>query len=166
MSTDPGMKGSDEQASSPFIWPPVIYALAALGAGFLAWQIPWSILPPGFTGFILRLLGGAVIVSGVAVALAAERRFKAVGTPVPPTKPTTAIVTEGIYARTRNPMYLGLTLVLIGLGLLFGSLWFLIAAPFAVFCVTKLAIEREERYLSAKFGDDYHSYKARVRRWL
>ena len=82
------------------------------------------------------------------------------------TKPSTALVTDGIYRWTRNPMYVGLSLILVGIGLATGSVWFLVALPFAVFAVTKLAIEREELYLADKFGAAYHDYKARVRRWF
>jgi len=83
-----------------------------------------------------------------------------------PTKPSSALVTSGIYRWTRNPMYLGMSLILGGIGLAAGSLWFLIALPIAMIAVTKLAIEREERYLAQLFGQPYLDYKARVRRWL
>jgi protein-S-isoprenylcysteine O-methyltransferase Ste14 len=164
---EPGApSGSDAKASSPFIWPPVIYATAAVASGFLAWFAPLPFVPEGYTGWLIRFVGVLLIALGGAVALSAEKGFKRAGTPVPPTKPTTALVTEGIYARTRNPMYLGLTLVLSGLGLALGSVWFLLATPVAMFAVTKLAIEREERYLAEKFGQDYLGYRARVRRWV
>ena len=152
-------------ASSSFIWPPVIYASAAIVAGGLAWFVPWTFVPAGF-GFAAIATGFALIALGIGVAVSAERRFHAAGTPVPPTKPTKAIVTTGIYRRTRNPMYLGMSLVLIGLGFTFDQLWFLIALPVAVLAVTKLAIEREEAYLAAKFGAEYVTYKGQVRRWF
>jgi protein-S-isoprenylcysteine O-methyltransferase Ste14 len=63
-------------------------------------------------------------------------------------------------------MYLGMSLGLIGAALGFDQLWFLLALPFAMLLVTKLAIEREEAYLTAKFGDAYLAYKAKVRRWV
>ncbi len=83
-----------------------------------------------------------------------------------PTKPSTALVTNGIYRWTRNPMYLGLSLILLGIGFATGSLWFLMGLPMAILAVTKLAIEREERYLAEKFGAAYLDYKSRVRRWI
>jgi len=85
---------------------------------------------------------------------------------VAPTKASTALVTDGIYSWTRNPMYLGLSLILVGIGLATGSAWFLVALPIAVFAVTKLAIEPEEVYLANKFGAAYEAYKSRVRRWF
>lgn len=63
-------------------------------------------------------------------------------------------------------MYLGMSLVLGGIGLATGSLWFLMALPVAIIAVTKLAIEREERYLAEVFGAPYLDYKTRVRRWF
>ena len=72
----------------------------------------------------------------------------------------------GVYAYTRNPLYLGPTIGLIGVALVLDSLWFLVATPLSAFAITKLAIEREEEYLARKFGDAYLAYKARVRRWL
>ena len=151
-------------ASSRFIWPPTIYLAAAVLSGLAAWFSPWPFQ------IDWRMLGGvagsALVALGLAVAVSAERRFKGAGTPVPPTRPTTAIVSSGIYRHTRNPMYLGMSLVLAGLGLVFNQLWFLLALPVAVFAVTKLAIEREEEYLTKKFGAEYVNYKARVRRWV
>lgn len=152
-------------ASSPFIWPPVIYLTAVVAASVSAWFAGWHYQPPA-----LRLAGIAVgcvlIALGVGAGIAAERIFKGAGTPVPPTQPTTAIVTTGVYGYTRNPMYLGMTLALAGFGFAFDQLWFLIVLPVAVIAVTKLAIEREEIYLERKFGSTYLDYKVRVRRWL
>ena len=82
-----------------------------------------------------------------------------------PSKPSTALITGGIYRWIRNPMYLGLSLMLLGVGVALGSLWFFVALPIAIFAVTKLAIEPEERYLEEKFGTAYLEYKSRVRRW-
>ena len=135
-------------------------------AGLLAWFAPWPFLPEGYAGWLIRFVGAMLIVLGAAVALSAERGFKRAGTAVPPTRPSTALVTEGVYARTRNPMYLGLSLILGGAALAVGSVWFLLATPCAMFAVTKLAIEREERYLAGRFGEAYRTYRERVRRWV
>jgi protein-S-isoprenylcysteine O-methyltransferase Ste14 len=152
-------------ASSRFLWPPTIFGLGFVAAVVLSWILPLHFLPRDFA-LVLRILGGLVVVAAVALVLAAERAFKSVGTPVRPTEPTREIVTNGVYAHTRNPMYLSMTIGLIGTAFVANSLWFLIAVPVAVFAVIKLAIEREELYLSRKFGEPYRVYKTRVRRWF
>ena len=112
-----------------------------------------------------RAVGIAVIVAALLIVLAPGRLFKRAGTPVAPTKPSTALITDGGYRWIRNPMYLGLSLMFLRIGIAMGSLWFLIALPIAVFAVTKLAIEPEEQYLAEKFGAAYLEYKSHVRRW-
>jgi protein-S-isoprenylcysteine O-methyltransferase Ste14 len=152
-------------ASSRFIWPPAIYGSATIVAGLLSWLKPWPFEPYEVRTAAL-MAGVLVFCLGGASALAAEVSFKRAGTAVLPTRPTTAIVDTGIYRYTRNPMYLGMSLALLGIGLALNQLWFLLALPAAVFAVTKLAIEREEAYLAEKFGANYLAYKAKVRRWL
>jgi protein-S-isoprenylcysteine O-methyltransferase Ste14 len=152
-------------ASSAFIWPPTIYAAGALSSALLWWLAPWPYQAHGMR--LSCIVAGVVLgCAGLAAAILAERRFHAAGTPVPPTRPTQVLVFDGIYRYTRNPMYLGMTLALLGLGLATNQLWFLIAAPVAVYAVTRLAIEREEAYLTRKFGDPYVAYMKKVRRWL
>ncbi len=154
-------------ASSPVLWPPIIYATAGVISGLLAWLAPLALPDASATvTWIGRIVGAAMIVAGALIARAGERRFATAGTAVRLDRPATLLVTDGIYRRTRNPMYLGLTLVLAGLGLLFWSAWFVIAAPIAVYAVIKLAIEREERYLTQRFGQPYLDYRQRTRRWL
>jgi len=158
---------SHDDASSPFIWPPLIYATAAVVSGLLAWLWPMSLPELGSAmQWTVRGVGAALFVLGAAIMQSGKRRFAGAGTPVRPNQPTTALVTDGLYRRTRNPMYLGATLMLIGLGVAFWSWWFLIATPAAMLAVTKLAIEREEVYLARRFGQPYLDYCARTRRWL
>jgi protein-S-isoprenylcysteine O-methyltransferase Ste14 len=156
---------SQRDASSSFPWPPVIFVTAFALAIFAGWRVPLPILPEPGRG-LLHLAGILIILLGMGIALAAEWRFQMAGTATLPTRPTSTIVSDGIYRYTRNPMYLGLSLTVAGVGFLTDSWWFLFALPFAVIAVTKLAIEREERYLEVKFGPDYLGYKARTRRWF
>ena len=157
--------GASSKASSKFVWPPAIYGAASAIAVVLAWWMPRTFIPDALI-LPLRVIGVAIIVVGVVIVLAAARLFRRAGTPVPPTEPTTVLVTGGIYRWTRNPMYLGLSLILLGIGFATGSVWFFIALVAAVFAVTKLAIEKEEVYLADKFGAPYLDYKSRVRRWI
>ena len=83
-----------------------------------------------------------------------------------PHRAATALVTEGPFRLSRNPIYVGNTVVLAGLGLAVGNLWFLPAAAVAALLTQRLAIVREEAHLAALFGDEWTSYAARTRRWL
>jgi protein-S-isoprenylcysteine O-methyltransferase Ste14 len=152
-------------ASSSFPWPPAVYGASFLIAVALSYLAPLpfvaaELLPAA------RIVGLLIFVAAVGLAALAEREFRRAQTPALPTLPTRAIVSTGVYAWTRNPMYLGMTLGLAALALVLNSLWFILAALLAVYAVTRLAIEREERYLAGKFGADYAAYRARVRRWL
>lgn len=156
-------------ASSRFIWPPVIYATAFCLAALLAWRAPLNFVPDGVPVILRWMTVGAGVcfgLAGFAMALQAEWGFMKAGTATLPTRPTSAIVTSGAYRFTRNPMYLGMSLALAGCALVFRDLWFLLALPIAMFAVTKLAIEPEEAYLERKFGNPYRDYKTRVRRWI
>lgn len=146
--------------------PPLLY-LGALVLGALIERLwPLSVPGDGWTLWPVRALGGVLVLAGAALGFAASRRFKAAQTPVEPWKPTTALVTAGPYARTRNPLYLTLTLVYLGLGLLFATPWILLLAVPLLVVMQVGVIKREERYLERRFGEDYRRYKAQVRRWL
>ncbi len=92
--------------------------------------------------------------------------FIGAGTPLPPHRPTTALVTEGPYRRSRNPIYLGMALIYLGVVCATASLGILVFFPLVILIMEFGVIRREERYLERKFGRDYLDYKARVRRWL
>jgi protein-S-isoprenylcysteine O-methyltransferase Ste14 len=157
-----------DEASSGFRWPPAIFQFAFVGSAAFAWLVPLPFLffIPEHLGVPLRLIGGTIFVTALAIAVAGAFAFRRRGTPVRVTEPTRALVVGGVYAYTRNPLYLGSTIGLIGVALVVDSLWFLIATPLSALAITKLAIEREEAYLARKFGDAYLAYKTRVRRWL
>jgi protein-S-isoprenylcysteine O-methyltransferase Ste14 len=147
------------------IFPPLIYA-GGLVAGFLL-QLVW---PLGFSAGswtpLIRLAGILMVVAGLLLVLWATGKFHEAGTPANPRKPTTALVLSGPYRFSRNPMYLGLTLVQAGIALLTDALWPLITLIPVLWIVRREVIEREENYLAAKFGAVYLKYKASVRRWI
>lgn len=111
---------------------------------------------------------GALIVAGAIVALGLWPviLFKRSGEDPNPWKPTSQIVQSGPFRYSRNPMYLQLVLVCIGFALMLGNLWILLLTPSAAFVLQRYAILPEERYLEAKFGEEYLAYKRRVRRWI
>jgi protein-S-isoprenylcysteine O-methyltransferase Ste14 len=151
-------------ASSPVPWPPIIFATAFGFAIAAKWQWPLFIADSSYGPlFWFSIL---LILTGCGIALAAERRFLKAGTATLPTRPTIVVVADGIFRFTRNPMYLGMSMVLAGAAFFTNSWWFLLVLPFAMAAVTKLAIEREEIYLEKKFGPVYRAYKAQTRRWL
>src|SRR3954468_6325046 len=92
--------------------------------------------------------------------------FRRLGTNVPPSQPTTLIATTGPYRWTRNPMYLGMALIYAGLAIAFDGQIAFALLPLVLIAIQTQVIAREERYLEAKFDDDYRRYKAEVRRWL
>ncbi|MER8551565.1 isoprenylcysteine carboxylmethyltransferase family protein [Mesorhizobium sp. M0976] len=144
--------------------PPLIFL------GFLAAATVLEVLAPlpVMAGQALaRYLAGAVLaVCGFVLIFMAAGRFQAAGTNIPPTLPTTALVVDGIYRWTRNPFYLGATLIYLGLGVAAGSLWGIALVIPLLWVINTGVIAPEERYLERKFGDAYRAYKTRVRRWL
>jgi len=96
----------------------------------------------------------------------ATRLFRRHRTAVEPWKPTTTLLTEGLYAYSRNPIYLALVLLTVGMGFLGNNLWLAVAGLPAAALVHWTAIRKEEHYLEEKFGEDYRNYRQRVRRWL
>lgn len=123
-------------------------------------RIPASMLPAA------RLVGWSLVALGVAINVSAWIVFLRARTPVLPTRPTTAIVTSGPYKFTRNPLYLSLAIVYLGMPLLLGYAWPYIFFPIIPFLVARLVIRREESYLVRKFGAEYTRYRDSVRRWL
>jgi protein-S-isoprenylcysteine O-methyltransferase Ste14 len=142
--------------------PPLIY-LAALIAGVLLQRVLPLTLPVPTAA---RWAGGALIAAGVALGIAGRAAFARAGTNANPMEPATALVTSGLYQRTRNPMYVGMTLLLVGLALAVRSGWLLVVLAPVLAVMHWGVVRREERYLARKFGAEYEAYRARVRRYL
>jgi protein-S-isoprenylcysteine O-methyltransferase Ste14 len=143
--------------------PPIAWAIAFLIGLGLDWIHPLPFLPAGLPRI---WVGGIIVATSVALAVWALVTFRKAGTRVEPYKPTTAIVSHGPFALTRNPIYLGMFLGQTGLAVGFDSLWVLaMLVPF--FLVIRYGVvAREETYLERKFGRVYLDYKSRTRRWL
>ena len=156
----------NDDTSGVKILPPLLYG-AALIVGFLLHvmlPIRFATGPPAILA--LRVAGAILVLVAVALAIAARARFTRAGTNVNPMLPTTALVLEGPYKFTRNPMYLGLTMLVTGVALFSNAVWMLVVLIPTVFVLQREVIAKEERYLEAKFGDEYRAYRSRVRRWL
>ncbi len=141
--------------------PLVFFGFLVLGLG-LDGVWPVTVIPDGvwWTG------GFALIAVGVGVFAAALRQLRKAGTNVETRKPTTALVTGGPFRFSRNPIYLSASLAYGGIGIAADNIWILaLLVPFLA-VIRYGVISREERYLEAKFGEEYRRYKASVRRWL
>ncbi len=142
--------------------PPLLY-LVPLVLGLTAdhwWPFDTSL--PTLARWIVAAL--CLGLSGLLVA--AILAFRRARTHPEPWKPTTALVVDGPYRFTRNPMYVGFTLIYTGIALLADSAWPLLLLPAVLLVMQRFVIRREERYLERKFGDAYRAYCASVRRWV
>lgn len=92
--------------------------------------------------------------------------FRRARTAIYPNQPARELVANGPYRFSRNPMYVGLTIMTVGIGLLADNAWMLIMLPATLFILWKLVIQKEERYLLSKFGSVYEKYQQQVRRWI
>jgi len=143
--------------------PPLVYAGLFL-AGYLVQRLVPVALVPGVEW--LRWPGWGLVAAGAVFAFSAAATFRNAGTHVNPWKPATTVVTHGPFRFTRNPMYVSLATVYLGVTLVVNSLWPLVFFPPAVWVMSRYVIAREEAYLERKFGHAYLDYKAKVRRWL
>ena len=157
------MKVDEDSARVGF--PPPLVFLGTLLLGLAAERLTGP-LTLGLGRMPAILLGAALFAAGFALDLLAMGRFRRAETRPEPWQPSTRIVTAGIYGRTRNPMYLGMALIYAGLAILFDGPIALLLLPAVLAVIRTKVIAREESYLEAKFGEEYRSYKRRVRRWL
>jgi protein-S-isoprenylcysteine O-methyltransferase Ste14 len=142
--------------------PPLLYG----GGLVLGLLLEWAIPLPGLPGSVSWPLGAILVVVGAGLAAWFVSSFRRARTPVDVRRPTTTIVTSGPFRFSRNPGYLSLTVTYLGIAVLADALWPLAVLPGTVLVVQRTVIEREERYLERKFGDDYLRYKRRTRRWV
>jgi protein-S-isoprenylcysteine O-methyltransferase Ste14 len=145
--------------------PPVAVVLcSALLVWLVSWWLPWG----AWEAPARVPLAIALAISGVVVSALGVWEFRKAKTTVNPTKPesTSALVTSGIYTRTRNPMYLGFLLALSGWAVFVGNALNLLVLPLFILYIHRFQIQPEETALAARFGQRFASYTARVRAWL
>jgi protein-S-isoprenylcysteine O-methyltransferase Ste14 len=120
------------------------------------------------TGQLRLVLASACALSGVIVAILGVWAFRQAKTTVNPVNPEKAssVVTGGVYGYTRNPMYVGLTALLVGWAIWLSVPWVFLGPIALMLYLTRFQIIPEEREMSSKFGRDYDDYRNRVRRWL
>lgn len=142
--------------------PPLAFLLALIAGVFLQfiWSVPFL---PWRTGVMAGL---PLMALGLLFILSAAWQFRRSDTPLPPWETATAVVVSGPYRFSRNPIYLGMALIHVGLGLFFASLWIVLSVIPVLWWVQQRVILAEEAYMQAKFGKVYGAYRDRVRRWL
>ncbi len=154
--------GADRDRSGAVAIPPVIYLGFFLIGLALELLFPAPLLPAA----VQYGVGGVLIVASGMLIPFTFRRFHVTGTPLDVRKATTAIITDGPYRFSRNPVYVAMTLLYCGLAFVIDGLWLLATLVPVLVVMHYGVILREERYLEGKFGAEYIAYKRTVRRWL
>ncbi len=143
----------------------VVFGIPFLAAIALQWLIPIS-LPRGALAIVFISGGAALIILGVILIVLARRELAKHSQPTDPGQPTSMLVTSGVFSISRNPLYLGGVCVLAGIGLAFNWPWVLILLLPALIACHSILIIPEEKYLDARFGDEYRRYASSVQRWI
>ena len=143
----------------------VVFGIPLLVAIALQLAVHLSFPRGSFTpAFILT--GIILIILGIAIIILARQEFTQHSQPTAPGRPTSKVVTTGIFSISRNPIYLGIVCFLVGISLAFNLPWVLILLLPALIVCHYILIAPEERYLTAKFGEEYFRYTATVHRWI
>ncbi len=145
-----------------FIYPPIWLVFGLVAVFALNEYFPG----PRFSGLAAQVAGGVMLVLGLLLLVLANGLFVRAGTDAIPFRNVSALVTDGVYRFTRNPMYLGMLLVLLGCAVTVGSLFALAIPPLFAVIIEMRFIRPEEALLRELFGEDYAAYCQRVRRWL
>ncbi|RWM16643.1 MAG: isoprenylcysteine carboxylmethyltransferase family protein [Mesorhizobium sp.] len=152
---------TDTETAGVIARPPLLF-LAAFLIGFVLdrlLRLPFPVLGAW-------IIGGSLILIGFALFAAGIRNFMRAETPVPTNEPTRVLVTTGIHGWTRNPIYLGMFLIYVGIGVAAQNIWILVLTLPLAILIRYGVVAREEAYLERRFGDAYRDYRQTVRRWL
>ena len=152
----------DEKGASVKFPPPLIFLILMFVAYGMHYIWPIGISSPSE----IKYVGIAMALLGFCAVILVSQSFKRVETNIEPWKPTTTIISTGIFAYSRNPIYVAFCLITIGVGIFLNSIWVLFSVIPSAMLVYYIAIKKEETYLEGKFGEEYLQYKSKVRRWL
>jgi protein-S-isoprenylcysteine O-methyltransferase Ste14 len=145
--------------------PPLGLGLALVLAIVLDAWIPLGLFPP-FPWWPGVIAGAAIVVFAIYTNISGFLAFRRAGTNVNPCKPALTVVRDGAFRYTRNPMYVGMVALVVGLGPLFSNAWAVILGLLLWLALDRGVVVREEAYMEAKFGDRYRALLASTRRWL
>lgn len=147
------------------VFPPVIPLATLVIACVLQWLMPLGLIA-GLGAPVRVGIGAIIALSGLVTTSAGRRALIKHGTNVSPSQPATRLVTDGVFGHTRNPLYVGGSIALCGLALIFNLDWILLLIVPSCVLLHFAVVLREERYLEQKFGDSYLRYKAQVPRYF
>lgn len=157
----------DRGPAVPFPPPLLFVAGLALGtlldrvSGVARWRAEWIPDVP-----LVAVVGGVLVIAGLSVVYVGILTFRRFRTAIYPNRPAKLVVDHGVFAYTRNPMYLGMTVFYVGVVLLLRSPSAMVVLPLVLVLLQRLVIRREERHLHERFPEAYAAYCAKVRRWL
>jgi protein-S-isoprenylcysteine O-methyltransferase Ste14 len=154
---------TDDRDNAGVVAPPPLIYLGVLTLGLLLdKKLPIPFLPRS----AVRALGWPLLVGGVSLMSWFFFTMRRADTPIDPREPVSNLATDGPFRYTRNPGYLSMTMIYAGISILTNALSSILLLPAALLAIQRGVIEREERYLERKFGEEYLTYKEQVRRWV
>lgn len=152
----------DKKGAAVKFPPPLIFIIGMVIGYVIHYKFPISLEE----SIYMNLFGKFLITVAIIILSYVLYLFFKAKTHIEPWKPTSAIISTGLFAYSRNPIYAAFCVATVGLGLVFNNMWMVVSfIPSAIF-VYHIAIKKEEQYLENKFGDEYLLYKQNVRRWL
>lgn len=158
----PERSHSEDRGPGVRLSPPLVY----IGAVLLGLALDRLLPLPFSTGFRGDWAGGGLVLCALVFDVLGVRELLRARTTVRPDRPSSALVTSGPYRLSRNPLYLSLAVIQVGIGIWIDNLWVLALLVPTVAIISRTAIGPEERYLNQKFGPAYRAYQSSVRRWL
>jgi len=152
----------DKKGAAVKFPPPLIFVLMMLIGYGIQTFYPISV----GEALIIKYFAKAMIIISMSIAIYSLYQFFRAKTHIEPWQPTSSIISSGLFAYSRNPIYLSFCMMTIGISIAFNSLWMLVSTIPSALLVYIIAIKKEEQYLERKFGEEYLTYKNKVRRWL
>lgn len=143
----------------------IVFGVPFLISIALHYIVPFS-LPQGILRQVIISIGIVLIIIGIGLIVLARREFAHFGQPTDPGHPTSKIIQTGVFAISRNPLYLASVIFFFGIALMLNILWALVTLLVSIVLCHHILIIPEEKYLAAKFGKEYKDYVASVHRWL